>query len=149
MRILAITSSNSGVGYHRIIMPIVNMQKDYCLMTDTLSEETFEGNYDIVVMNRMLANITPEQMDAWRTKYGFKLVVDNDDYWYLDPSHILHERYVLNNISQQMKTEQVYLNFVGETMQFTKKLFSKASFKFAYGANAKDSDNTGIKFSML
>jgi hypothetical protein len=56
---------------------------------------------------------------------------------------------ILNNISQQMKTEQVYLNFVGETMQFTKKLFSKASFKFAYGANAKDSDNTGIKFSML
>jgi hypothetical protein len=78
------------------------MQKDYCLMTDTLSEETFEGNYDIVVINRMLANITPEQMDAWRTKYGFKLIVDNDDYWYLDPSHILHERYVLNNVSQQI-----------------------------------------------
>ena len=41
-------------------------------------------------------------MDAWRTKYGFKLIVDNDDYWYLDPSHILHERYVLNNVSQQI-----------------------------------------------
>jgi len=102
MRILAITSKTSGVAYHRIIMPIVNMQKDYCLMTDTLSEETFEGNYDIVVMNRMLANITPEQMDAWRTKFGFKLIVDNDDFWYLDPSHILHERYVLNNVSQQI-----------------------------------------------
>jgi len=102
MRILAITSNKSGVGYHRIIMPIVNMQKDYCLMTDTLSEETFEGNYDIVVMNRMLANITPEQMDAWRMKYGFKLVVDNDDFWHLDPSHILYERYILNDIPQQI-----------------------------------------------
>jgi len=102
MRILAITSKTSGVGYHRIIMPIVNMQKDYCLMTDTISEETFEGNYDIVVMNRMLANITPDQMDAWRTKYGFKLIVDNDDYWFLDSTHILHERYVLNNVSQQI-----------------------------------------------
>ena len=56
---------------------------------------------------------------------------------------------ILNKISQQMKTEQVYLDFIGENMRFTKKLFSKASFKFAYGANAKDSDNTGIKFSML
>lgn len=56
---------------------------------------------------------------------------------------------ILNKISQQMKTEQVYLDFVGENMRFTKKLFSKASFKFAYGANAKDSDNTGIKFSMV
>lgn len=55
---------------------------------------------------------------------------------------------ILNNISRKMKTEQVYLNFSGSTMQFKKKLFSKSTFKFAYGANAKDSDNTGIKFSM-
>ena len=102
MRILAITSKTSGVGYHRIIMPIVNMQKDYCLMTDTLSEETFEGNYDIVVMNRMLANVTPEQMDGFRKKYGFKLIVDNDDFWHLDPSHLLYERYILNNIPKQI-----------------------------------------------
>ena len=102
MRILAITSKTSGVGYHRIMMPLVNMKKDYCLMTDTVSEETFEGNYDIVVMNRMLANITPEQMFEWRKKYGFKLVVDNDDYWKLDPSHILYERYVLNDVPEQI-----------------------------------------------
>ena len=102
MRILAITSKTSGVGYHRIMMPLVNMQKDYCLMTDTVNEEVFEGKYDIVVMNRMLANITPEQMSEWRKKYGFKLVVDNDDYWKLDPSHILYERYVLNDISEQI-----------------------------------------------
>jgi hypothetical protein len=71
-------------------------------MTDTISEETFEGNYDIVVINRMLANITPDQMIEWRKKYGFKLVVDNDDYWQLDASHILYERYVLNNVTEQI-----------------------------------------------
>jgi hypothetical protein len=102
MRILAITSKTSGVAYHRIIMPIVNMKKDYCLMTDTISEETFEGNYDIVILNRMLANITPDQMVEWRKKYGFKLIVDNDDYWHLDPSHILYERYIINNVPQQI-----------------------------------------------
>lgn len=102
MRILAITSKQSGVGYHRIMMPLVNMKKDYCLITDTLSEETFEGNFDIVVINRMLANITPEQMIEWRKKYGFKLVVDNDDHWQLDPSHILYQHYVLNQIPEQI-----------------------------------------------
>ena len=102
MRILAITSKTSGVGYHRIIMPIVNMEKDYCLMTDTITEETFEGNYDIVVMNRMLSNITPEQMIEWRKKYGFKLVVDNDDHWQLDPSHILYQHYIINKVQQQI-----------------------------------------------
>ena len=55
---------------------------------------------------------------------------------------------ILNNISRSMKTEQVYLDFTSSGMVFKKKLFSKAEFKFAYGANAKDSDNTGIKFSM-
>ena len=102
MRILAITSKQSGVGYHRIMMPLVNMKKDYCLITDTLSEEIFEGNYDIVVMNRMLANITPEQMIEWRKKYGFKLIVDNDDHWQLDPSHILYQNYIINSVPQQI-----------------------------------------------
>lgn len=102
MRILAIASKSSGVSYHRIIMPIVNMQKDYCLMTDTISEETFDNNYDIVVMNRMLANVTPNQMIEWRKKYGFKLIVDNDDYWQLDPSHILYQQYIINSVPQQI-----------------------------------------------
>ena len=102
MRILAITSKQSGVGYHRIMMPLVNMKKDYCLITDTLSEETFEGKFDIVVMNRMLANIKPEQMIEWRKKYGFKLVVDNDDHWQLDPSHILYQDYILKKIPEQI-----------------------------------------------
>jgi len=102
MRILAITSKQSGVGYHRIMMPLVNMKKDYCLITDTLSEETFEGKFDIVVMNRMLANIKPEQMIEWRKKYGFKLVVDNDDYWHLEPSHILYQDYILKKIPEQI-----------------------------------------------
>jgi hypothetical protein len=78
------------------------MQKDYCLMTDTISEKTFEGNYDIVILNRMLANITPEQMVEWRKKYGFKLIVDNDDYWHLDASHILFQQYIINSVPQQI-----------------------------------------------
>ena len=102
MRILAITSKQSGVGYHRIMMPLVNMKKDYCLITDTLSEEIFEGKFDIVVMNRMLANIKPEQMIEWRKKYGFKLIVDNDDHWHLDPSHMLYQNYILNSVPQQI-----------------------------------------------
>jgi hypothetical protein len=65
---------------------------------------------------------------------------------YMNKTPIYQE--ILNNISREMKTEQVYLTFPGESLGFEKKLFSNATFKFAYGANAKDSDNTGIKFSM-
>ena len=102
MRILAIASKSSGVSYHRILMPIVNMQKDYCLMTDVINEEVVSNNYDLVVMNRMLHNITPEQMNQWRIKYGFKLIVDNDDHWDLGASHILSESYKENKVTEQI-----------------------------------------------
>ena len=102
MRILNITSANSGVGFHRIMMPIVHMEKEYALVTDVINDEILEEGWDIVIMNRMLNVITASKMEEWRNKYGFKLVVDNDDYWELDPSHILYERYVLNNIPQQI-----------------------------------------------
>jgi len=102
MRILGITSANSGVGYHRIMMPLVHLNKDYCLITDTLSEEVFEKGFDIVVMNRFLSNIDIDEIVRLRDKFGFKLVVDNDDYWHLDPSHILAERYHTYNITEQI-----------------------------------------------
>jgi hypothetical protein len=65
---------------------------------------------------------------------------------YMNKQPIYQE--VLNNISREMTTEQVYLNFTTTAIVFKKKLFSNAEFKFSYGANAKNSDNTGIKFSM-
>ena len=102
MRILALTSKNSGVGYHRIMMPVVHMEKDYAFITDTISEEVLEKGYDILLINRFLSNISLNQILEWRNKYKFKLVVDNDDYWNLEPSHQLYERYKANNISEHI-----------------------------------------------
>jgi hypothetical protein len=65
---------------------------------------------------------------------------------YLNKQPIYQE--ILNNISREMNTEQVYLNFTSTSLAFKKKLFSNSEFKFSYGANAKNSDNTGIKFSI-
>jgi hypothetical protein len=111
--------------------------------------KTYKPFYDAVGKNASADSVAVVFAGATYKKY-YSLVMAPSGYAlvdYMNKQPIYQT--ILNNISQQMKTEQVYLNFVGETMQFTKKLFSKASFKFAYGANAKDSDNTGIKFSML
>jgi hypothetical protein len=102
MRILAITSKHSGVGYHRIMMPIVNMKKDYAHITDILNDEVLEKGFDIVVINRMLNEISAEQLEAWRDKYGFKLIVDNDDHWQLDPHHLLADRYKQFGITEKI-----------------------------------------------
>lgn len=103
MRILAVTQKNSGVGYHRIMMPLTYLKKDYCLITDQLNDEVLEKGFDILVVNRMLNGITPEQLVEWRNKYNFKLVVDNDDFWNLDVTHPLYLRYQLNNIPDLIK----------------------------------------------
>jgi hypothetical protein len=100
MRILAITSKFSGVGYHRIMMPLVNMKKDYCMITDTINELVFDNNYDIVIFNRFLASTDAKLLVKMKLKYKFKLIVDNDDYWILPPSHILSQRYRESNIAE-------------------------------------------------
>ena len=100
MRILAVTSKFSGVGYHRIMMPLVNMRKDYCMITDTINELVFDNNYDIVIFNRFLNSTDAKLLVKMKLKYDFKLIVDNDDYWILPPSHVLHERYKESNISE-------------------------------------------------
>jgi hypothetical protein len=100
MRILAVTSKFSGVGYHRIMMPLVNMRKDYCMITDTINELVFDNNYDIVIFNRFLNSTDAKLLVKMKLKYNFKLIVDNDDYWHLPPSHILYQRYQDTNISE-------------------------------------------------
>ena len=78
------------------------------MITDTLSEEIIDNNYDIFLVNRYLSNIELGNIIQWREKYGFKFIVDNDDYWDLDPSHMLYERYIKNDIPNKIKQYLVY-----------------------------------------
>lgn len=103
MRILAITSKHSGVGYHRIMMPLVHLQKEYAMVTDTISHEIVDNNYDILLMNRVLSNIGVKAVCELRKQYGFKLVVDNDDFWELDPHHILYNAYKDLDVVERIK----------------------------------------------
>jgi len=102
MKILAITSANSGVGYHRLMMPLVHMQKDYLLITDTINDEVLEKGFNLVIINRIVTGLSVEQLIEWKNKYGFKLIVDNDDHWDLPVTHILYDRYRLNDISNKI-----------------------------------------------
>jgi hypothetical protein len=82
-------------------MPLTLMHKDYCLITDVINDEVLEKGFDIVVINRML-QIDLDQIEKWKIKYNFKLVIDNDDYWKLDPSHVLYERYIKGDVTNKI-----------------------------------------------
>lgn len=106
MRILCITNPQSGVGYHRLIMPLVYMMRDhkddFLKITNQVTEEELEQGWDILIMNRSFS-LPAELMETYKNKYGFKLVVDNDDYWHLDPHHVLYNHYVSNDIPNKIE----------------------------------------------
>lgn len=103
MRILVVTQRNSGVGYHRLMLPIYYMDKDYAMFTDTLNDEILSENFDILLINRFIYNIELEQILSFKKKYNFKLIVDIDDYWILDTWHILYRFYPTDKIISHIK----------------------------------------------
>lgn len=76
------------------------MAKEYGRITDTMTEEQWqEGKYDIVNINRTWDK---EDILQRRKEYGFKLVVDVDDYWHLNHEHLMYESYNRNNYASRL-----------------------------------------------
>lgn len=107
MKILAIGSRFSGVSFHRLFMPISYLEKEYAMLTDQLNESELEKGYDIVLINRHIPNVDIEQLKEWHNKYGFKLIVDIDDYWILDQWHILKAYYPVQKIIDHIAAADV------------------------------------------
>ena len=92
MKILVLTQKHSGVGYHRLIMPVLLMEGlTKVRITDTLTDGIWEEGWDIVFLNRTFDNANIFEL---RKQHGFKVVVDVDDYWILDHHHLLYEGYM-------------------------------------------------------
>lgn len=101
MRIIAFANKNSGPAYHRIILPLLLMPDMDVFITNNLLVEHFEKGCDIFMYNRVLPAHAQEQLGALKLKYGFKTVVDIDDYWDLDPHHILYQEYQQGEFAEQ------------------------------------------------
>jgi glycosyltransferase involved in cell wall biosynthesis len=100
MKILTLTQKFSGCGYHRLMLPVSFMEKDYGRITDNMTEEQWqEKKYDIVYINRVWDN---EDLIERRKEHGFKLVVDVDDYWHLNHDHLMYEGYNASNFAARL-----------------------------------------------
>ena len=103
MRILCVTNPNSGVGYHRQMLPLQEMPDVYVLFADFLNDEVLSRGFDIVMVNRYIPGIELDQLIDYRKRYDFKLVVDIDDYWILDPWHVLYGYFPTEKIVAHIK----------------------------------------------
>jgi glycosyltransferase involved in cell wall biosynthesis len=77
------------------------------MMTDVLTEEELEKGYDILFINRYIAGMEVDEVVRLRDKYGFKLVVDVDDYWNLDAWHILYGKYPTQKVIDHIKVADI------------------------------------------
>lgn len=61
------------------------------------------GGVDIVFINRLIPNTSLNDIIKLRERFGFKLIVDFDDHWDLDPDHYLFDTYKNLRISELME----------------------------------------------
>jgi glycosyltransferase involved in cell wall biosynthesis len=109
MRIITVGQRNSGVSFHRLFNPVIYLPKEYAMMTDVLTEDELEKGYDILFINRYIAGMEVDEVIRLREKYGFKLVVDIDDYWYLDPWHILYGKYPTQKVREHLRAADMVI----------------------------------------
>lgn len=101
LKILAIYD-HSGPKYHRILLPVYLMDNIEFVLTSKVTEDQVK-NIDILFFNRAISNSSIQQIIDWREKYGFSIVVDFDDHWYLGPDHYLYEYYKRVRASEVME----------------------------------------------
>lgn len=101
MKVLIITDG-SGPKYHRLLLPLALMPGVEVINTPVLTDKLCEG-VDIVFCNRLLYYQGEDKSINLRQKHGFKVVIDFDDHWELDPDHISYKQYQQHNASEFMK----------------------------------------------
>lgn len=99
--IFGLVNKDSGPGFHRIIVPLSLMKDTDVYITNAITEEDFEKRKpDTIFYNRLIS----DAVLSLKSKYQFKVVVDVDDWWELDPSHILYDYHYSNrNNEHQIK----------------------------------------------
>src|SRR5687767_1219506 len=95
MKVFGLISRNSGPGFHRIMMPLLLMPDTDAYITNAIEEKDFEEKKpDVVYYNRIIS----DDVLKMQSKYHFRVVVDVDDWWELDPHHILFRYSRENNM---------------------------------------------------
>lgn len=89
MRILASINKNNSSAYHRIITPLALMGVDDIHITNNILKCNF-ANYDIFMYSRVSVLDYIDQIKEFSREMGFKICLDIDDFWEVDPHHIAY-----------------------------------------------------------
>jgi glycosyltransferase involved in cell wall biosynthesis len=114
MKITAFVNRNSGPSYHRLICPLMLMKGVDVFITNNLQEEHLK-DCDIFLYNRIISELP--KIQELKEKYGFRIGVDIDDFWELDPHHVLYDIYQKENFAKTQVEQLRQADFVLTTNQ--------------------------------
>lgn len=100
--VLPILRKENGCDYHRIFLPMKYMGYDFEVFDRGPKVRTFD-DVEIIYFNRMPLDSIDKVLQH-KQKYGFKMVVDMDDWWELNVNHILYNHYKNNGAAKIMET---------------------------------------------
>lgn len=99
MRILTVAAMKGAVNYHRIISPHIMLKQVYpeteilTTVTQVSILNTDLSKVDIIIFTRLIYFEELERITDWlKNKAHCKIILDIDDFWELDPHHILFDR---------------------------------------------------------
>lgn len=99
MKIIGIINQRAGSCYHRVYTPLMNMDHDTHITNKLTAEAIEKFGCDLLVFNRYTNFNQVKEIQELRLKYGFKIAIDIDDYWYLSSNHILKEHWDIDGVS--------------------------------------------------
>jgi glycosyltransferase involved in cell wall biosynthesis len=110
MDIYPLIKPNSGPDYHRLTLPFKTMGLDLKPALTLSIAECLE-KCKVVVYNRT-TSFDYNLLLSYRRRYGFKILLDLDDYWILYPGHIIYDTWKRHNITQKIREGIMNADFV-------------------------------------
>ena len=86
MKILGLSSPESGCAYHRVVIPMALMDDMDGVVTNMPNQEILANGYDLIFYNKICP--FDEHWDETKKTLGVKVVMDIDDDWQLPHNHI-------------------------------------------------------------
>jgi glycosyltransferase involved in cell wall biosynthesis len=146
MRIHIFYNENSGCDYHRLLLPACYMplsENDtiqYFKHSDSLTRDDV-FNCDILFINRMFI-VDFKKIEWFKQKYGFKVVVDIDDYNQLPPNHIYYNSWQQNQMEGRIAQACTNADYVFVTNEQLYNVYKKLNTNIEIIPNALPFNNT-------
>lgn len=116
MKIHILYNSDNGCDYHRLVLPSYHFKLSpqdsikYFEFADILSDQSIY-ECDILFLSR-ISLIKWEALKHIKEQYGFKIVVDIDDYYKLPKNHIMHKAWNTHGMEERITQAATNADYV-------------------------------------